>query len=71
MLHYLRKLDKTQQKKEYYERLYKEKGKKVYKDFGKLCWKYQGAPLKDYYAQRPVAIKRQIQMAKAKTENGN
>jgi hypothetical protein len=46
----LKKIDHTNKKKEYYEKLFKEKGKNPKKVNGSLCWKTDGAPLKDYYA---------------------
>jgi hypothetical protein len=50
ILHFLKKIDHTNKKKEYYEKLFKEKGKNPKKVNGSLCWKTDGAPLKDYYA---------------------
>ena len=50
MLYFLKKLDKNNQKKEYYENLFKEEGKLVRKQLGSFCHKFEGAPLKDYYA---------------------
>lgn len=53
MLHYLKKLDRTKAKREYYEKLYREKGILAKKQYGSLCWKRDGPALKDYYAQKP------------------
>lgn len=39
MLHFLKKLDRNQRKKEYYEMLYREQHKIVRKQYGHLCFK--------------------------------
>lgn len=50
MLYYLKKLDKINLKKEYYDKIYKEHNRVVRKVEGKMCFKKIGPPLKDYYA---------------------
>lgn len=71
MLSYLQKLDKNQKKKEYYDKLYKEQNKIVRKQFGSLCYKRQGPPLKDYYAQKPYSIKQNMKKETKKKEKTN
>jgi hypothetical protein len=71
MLHYMEKLEKNTQKKEFYDRQFKDKNKNIRKSSGFLCCKSYGPYLRDFYAQKPVIIKRQIEVEKKKKEKMN
>lgn len=71
MLNILNKLERNTKKKQHFEKVYKEEGKIIRKIHGSYCFKTEGPPLKDYYAQRPQKIRSSIDKERKKRMNSN